>query len=112
MGLSSYILGIKGEDEACNFLKKQQFSILERNFYSKFGEIDIIALKDNILHFIEVKFTQNDYNIYERIDHKKYQKIIKTIEFYFIKTRKNNDFQIDLICVKNNVIEFIENITF
>ncbi|ELI0034280.1 YraN family protein, partial [Campylobacter coli] len=54
MGFASYLSGILGEDKACDFLKKQKFEILKRNFRSKFGEIDIIAKKDGILHFIEV----------------------------------------------------------
>lgn len=55
MGVKAYLDGILGEDKACKFLKKQGFEILKRNFHSKFGEIDIIAKKDEILHFIEVK---------------------------------------------------------
>ena len=65
MGFASYLSGILGEDKACEFLKKQKFEILKRNFRSKFGEIDIIAKKDGILHFIEVKFTQNNYEVSE-----------------------------------------------
>ncbi len=61
MGVKAYLDGILGEDKACKFLKKQGFEILKRNFHSKFGEIDIIAKKDEILHFIEVKFTQKEY---------------------------------------------------
>lgn len=45
MGFASYLSGILGEDKACEFLKKQKFEILKRNFRSKFGEIDIIAKK-------------------------------------------------------------------
>ncbi|TKX33798.1 YraN family protein [Campylobacter taeniopygiae] len=112
MGLKAYLDGIKGEDKACIFLKKHNFTILERNFHSKFGEIDIIAIKDDILHFIEVKFTQNNYDVYERFDYNKYQKIIKTIEVYLLKKRLNHDFQVDLICIKDNIIEFIQNISF
>ena len=77
MGLSSYVSGILGEDRACVFLKKQGFDILARNFRSKFGEIDIIALKDEILHFIEVKFTRNDYEVAYRLESKKYKNLIK-----------------------------------
>ncbi|HEC1788756.1 TPA: YraN family protein, partial [Campylobacter lari] len=58
MALFEYLFGKKGEELACEFLKTQGFEILKRNFYSKFGEIDIIAKKDKILHFIEVKSTQ------------------------------------------------------
>ncbi|EDO7126188.1 YraN family protein, partial [Campylobacter coli] len=97
MGFASYLSGILGEDKACEFLKKQKFEILKRNFRSKFGEIDIIAKKDGILHFIEVKFTQNNYEVSERLNVKKYEKILKTIEFYELKYGILDDFQMDLI---------------
>jgi len=48
-------VGRIGEDVACKYLVKQGFLIVERNFWKKFGEIDIVAKKDGILHFIEVK---------------------------------------------------------
>ena len=111
MGLASHLSGILGENRACSFLKKRKFEILERNFHSKFGEIDIIAKKGEILHFIEVKFTQKDYEPYERLDIKKYNKILKTIEFYKLKKQFSNDFQLDLICIKDKEIEFFENIS-
>ncbi|TKX31871.1 YraN family protein [Campylobacter aviculae] len=112
MGLASYLSGILGEDKACAFLKKRKFEILERNFYCKFGEIDIIAKKDDILHFIEVKFTEGNYELVERLNCKKYKKILKTIEFYKIKKGIFNDFQMDLICIKGDIVEFYENISF
>lgn len=63
-------------------------------------------------HFIEVKFTQDDYEVSERLDRKKLEKILKTIEFYHLKNGISSDFQIDLICIKNDVIQFCENISF
>ncbi|MCW1359813.1 YraN family protein [Campylobacter sp. US33a] len=112
MGLAEYLFGMKAEDRACKFLKKQGYKIIERNFHSKFGEIDIIAKKNEILHFIEVKSTAGDYEVAERLNAKKYEKILKTIEFYTLKKGICNDFQLDLICIKNDVIEFAENISF
>lgn len=44
-----------GEDIACKYLEKQGFLVIERNYWKKFGEIDIVAEKKGILHFIEVK---------------------------------------------------------
>lgn len=112
MGLKEYLLGLKGEDKAQNFLIKQGFTIMERNFHSKFGEIDIIASKDKILHFIEVKSTDKDYEASYRLDNKKYQKILKTINFYLLKKGLNSDFQVDLLCIYKNKTDFRENITF
>lgn len=112
MGLKEYLLGLKGEDKAQNFLIKQGFTIMQRNFHSKFGEIDIIACKDEILHFIEVKSTSKDYEASYRLDNKKYQKILKTINFYLLKKGLNSDFQVDLLCIYKNKTDFRENITF
>ena len=44
-----------GENIAVRFLVKHNFSILERNYTKKWGEIDIIAEKSSKLYFIEVK---------------------------------------------------------
>lgn len=48
-------IGILGEKIACNFLERKGFMVIERNYLRKWGEIDVIAQKSNILHFIEVK---------------------------------------------------------
>ncbi|EAJ0348141.1 YraN family protein [Campylobacter lari] len=112
MALFEYLFGKKGEELACEFLKTQGFEILKRNFYSKFGEIDIIAKKDKILHFIEVKSTQGDYEIEYRLDNKKYNKIIKTIEYYFMKHKNDENYQLDLLCVYKDDIKLLENISY
>jgi len=50
-------IGELGEDIACKFLMKHGFVILERNYTKKWGEIDIVALKEGKRYFIEVKST-------------------------------------------------------
>ncbi|ELF2320349.1 YraN family protein [Campylobacter lari] len=112
MALFEYLFGKKGEELACEFLKTQGFEILKRNFYSKFGEIDIIAKKDKILHFIEVKSTQGDCEVEYRLDNKKYNKIIKTIEYYFMKHKNDENYQLDLLCVYKDDIKLLENISY
>lgn len=47
--------GRAGEDLASRLLQQKGYTILERNFGSKFGEIDIIARDKNVLVFVEVK---------------------------------------------------------
>ncbi|MBX4198568.1 YraN family protein [Candidatus Parcubacteria bacterium] len=49
------IVGDRGEDIACEFLVKQGFLIKDRNYLRKYGEIDIVSVKDRTYHFIEVK---------------------------------------------------------
>ncbi|MCV3453854.1 YraN family protein [Campylobacter sp. FU_520] len=112
MALLQYLFGKKGEDLACEYLKTQGFEILKRNFHSKFGEIDIIAKKDKILHFVEVKSTQGDYEVAYRLDNKKHNKIIKAIGYYFMKHKSDENYQIDLLCVYKDDIKLLENIGY
>lgn len=52
-------IGRKGEDYACLYLSEQGFNILERNVHCRFSEIDLIAIKEDVLFFIEVKYRKN-----------------------------------------------------
>jgi putative endonuclease len=98
------------EKKAVEFLKSRHFKIIERNFYTKFGEIDIIAFKDNVFHFIEVKSGKNFEPVYN-ITPAKLNKIIKSAFAYIKKHNINSAFCIDAIIIKDK-IEFVENITF
>jgi len=44
-----------GEDQACAFLQRHGFFIIERNYFSPVGEIDVVARKDDDYYFVEVK---------------------------------------------------------
>ena len=103
--------GKRAEQKASSHLQALGYTILTCNFHSKFGEIDIIAQKENILHFCEVKFSEK-YDPLIQITPQKMQKIIKTIQYYFLKTRSIKDYQIDAILVKPKTIEIIKNITY
>ena len=52
-------IGAEGEDAAARFLQKQGYSIIERNFATKYGEIDLIARERNVLVFVEVKLRRS-----------------------------------------------------
>ena len=57
-------LARKGEDKATHFLKAKGYRILERNYHSKFGEIDIVAKDKDTICFIEVKTrTSTDFGL-------------------------------------------------
>ena len=110
MGLKEYLFGFSAEDMACDFLQNHGFEIVCRNFRSRFGEIDIVAKKNEILHFIEVKATQGEYETEYRLTKSKFEKITKAINFYMLKENFNNEFQVDFIGISKNSVNFIENI--
>ena len=53
-------IGDFGEEIALKYLEKKGYQILDRNFLKHYGEIDIIAIKNDILTFVEVKTRKND----------------------------------------------------
>jgi len=75
-----------GEQQACNFLLRQRFQVIERNFYTTTGEIDIIAKKGDDYYFVEVK-TRLDFNLANdsAITHFKKIKFQKAIRAYCYK---------------------------
>ncbi len=87
MSLYQKNLGKTGESLASDYLQSHSFSILENNFRSKFGEIDIIAKKNHCLYFIEVKTRSNlDYgNPYEAVNQRKIHHIKKLAQYYLLK---------------------------
>jgi len=96
------------EERALSFLEDHGFQIIDRNYYSRFGEIDLIALKDDVLHFIEVKSGEGD-PVY-KITPSKLSKIIKTANIYMQKKHLDLDYCFDAVIVTES-IEFIGNIT-
>jgi putative endonuclease len=87
--MSHYLqnLGKTGENLASDFLKSHDYLILEKNFHSKFGEIDIIAEKNHCLYFIEVK-TRSNLNHgkpHEAVNKRKISHIKKVAQYYLLK---------------------------
>ena len=102
--------GNEAESKAVSFLHENNYTVIERNFYSKFGEIDIIASKEGVYHFVEVKSGKGFEPIYA-ITPSKLNKIIKTANFYILLKQITAPFVIDAIVIKGDSIELIDNIT-
>jgi len=101
--LNTLDIGFKGEDMACQFLALNGFTIIERNWRVGHLEIDIIATKENILHFIEVK-TRNrtsviDFSAQKAMGHRKLQKIVKAANLYIELTCSEIFSSIDLLAI-------------
>ena len=82
--------GKTGEDIAAGFLEEKGMKIIKRNFRSRAGEIDIIAVDNDVLVFIEVK-NWTKYNIdalEQAINRKKQNKIIETSKYFLCLHRE------------------------
>lgn len=87
MKIDKKTIGDLGENFTACYLERKGYTILKRNFRIKGGEIDIIAAKDGIIAFVEVKTRAPDplVNGFEAITPSKIKLIIKTSEQYSIK---------------------------
>ena len=103
--------GNLAEDKASSFLEENGFYIVERNFYSRFGEIDIIASKDDVLHFIEVKSGLDYESAVQNITPQKLSRLIKTGDIYMKKNKLDVYYVYDGVIVTPKEIELIKNIT-
>ena len=119
-------IGEIGENVAVHFLQTKGYSIVERNYTKKWGEIDIVAQKEGILHFIEVKAKSIDFNInHIQVDYYKpedgmhpwkIQRLSRTIQTYLIERKIKREWQFDLITLylddkaKKAKVGFMENI--
>jgi len=122
-------LGDIGENIACDFLEQRGFEIVDRNYLRKWGEIDVIARKANLIHFIEVKsvscvtldkqVTHEKINAYRPEDNMhpwKLKRLSRAIQTYLLDRKLDCDWQLDLVTVKIDQqnrkarVEIIENV--
>lgn len=111
-------LGDFGEKTATKYLRKNRYKILERNFETKYGEIDIIAEKDDVICFIEVKTRRNNKygEARDAVNIFKQRKIISVAKYYMMNKNCDKNCRFDVIEVylsesnkKIVKIEHIEN---
>ncbi|MBU4128513.1 YraN family protein, partial [bacterium] len=96
------ILGESGEEAAFEFLRKKRYRILERNYKTPLGEIDIIAQDKDCLVFIEVKSLSNTSYILpqEMVNKRKQEQIIRVALSYLkAKGLRNADCRFDCVAV-------------
>lgn len=101
--------GNLGEDIACIFLERKGFKVTDRNFSKPWGEIDIVATRADIVHFIEVKSIsvrqfsrESDQRPEELVDERKLRKVSRTAALYMESSRDNREYQIDVVGVLLN----------
>jgi putative endonuclease len=105
--------GSKGELLTAQYLKNLDYSVIGMNYRKQWGEIDVIAKKDEQIHFIEVKTvsyeTKHDleaavlrgtYRPEENVHKYKLKKLARAIETWLIEYNWQGDWQIDVAAVR------------
>jgi len=92
-------LGTLGEDRAAAYLKLRGWKIVDRNYSCRFGELDIIAQRGNILAFVEVKLRSEDslYSGREAVTAAKQKRIISTAELWLSQNETELQPRFDVI---------------
>ncbi len=103
------------EQLACDYLKKNGLRLIDKNFHSRYGEIDLIMQHEDTLAFIEVRYrkNQNYGGAKESVTPGKQKKIQKTALVYMQKKGREYNARFDVIAISgenNNLnIEWIKN---
>lgn len=98
---SNKIIGAMGEDIAANYLKKQNYKILHRNWKYSHLEVDIIAINNDILVFIEVKSRISiNYGLpQEAINNSKITNLLNAADNYIYKNNYKGNVRFDVLAI-------------
>ncbi|HWT27079.1 MAG TPA: YraN family protein [Mobilitalea sp.] len=106
-------VGTKFEQKAADYLKKNDYTIIEKNFRCKIGEIDLIGKNEGYLCFIEVKFRSSSQKGFpaEAITPTKIRRITRTAEFFLLLHNLPQDIpcRFDAVVILDDEISLIKN---
>ncbi len=106
-------IGAQYEEKAVNHFTHSGYLILERNFRNRCGEIDIIARKQGVLVFVEVKYrsTEEFGSPLEAVDARKQSQIRRVAQYYMLKNNLSEwtPCRFDVIGFSGDEMQHIEN---
>ncbi|MBI3016882.1 MAG: YraN family protein [Deltaproteobacteria bacterium] len=92
-------LGAWGERQACHYLKQQGYKILHTNWYCRWGELDIVAMKEGRLFFFEVKTREE--RVLESMTDYKFKNILRSAQLYLKQYGYSfSNFQVDFLGIE------------
>lgn len=107
------MVGKEYEKKAVKYLQEKGYYIIDQNFYSRGGEVDIIAKDKEYLVFIEVKYRTDMSQGYpeEAVYQSKRKKIVKTAKYYMLKNNISTSqaIRFDVISVLGEELRHIED---
>ncbi len=113
--------GLAAEEAICTHLESTGYTILDRNWRRPWGELDIVAMQDNVVHFVEVKASSRQVSGFDpflRADGRKMHKVRRTAQTWLLAHRYSADteWQLDIASIimdpllPRPEIELFENI--
>ena len=99
-----YEFGEWAENNVAQYLESKGYSVLERNYRKKWGEIDVVAKKEGIMIFVEVKANKKELAGFEpetRISPEKLRRLNRVIQTYLASKKypEDQDWQIDVVAL-------------
>jgi putative endonuclease len=106
-------IGNDGEEQAVCELVRLGYKIIDRNYQTRYGEIDIIAEDDCTLVFVEVKKKRSVRfgTPAEMVTKNKLRKIINMAEVYRYDNKQKGPFRVDVVCILGDSLELLRNVT-
>lgn len=111
-------IGKAGEKLAEEYLVNNGYTVVQRNWRYGYYELDLVVIKNDLLHFIEVKYRSSNFggNPEVAVNKKKLRDLYKAIEQYLHLHPQYNDFRLDIISITqlpNQPVEYflIEDVT-
>ena len=102
-------IGNQAEDVALEYLTQQGLTLVQQNYLTKVGEIDLIMLdvQTQVLVFVEVRYRQNTYfgSAADTVDQNKQAKLVRTAQYYLQQHSKYQEFicRFDVVGVESDL---------
>lgn len=109
-GVLAYAKGLQSEKRAVHYLRGRDFLILARRYKTPLGEIDLIALKDRVLHVVEVKARPTLFKARNAIATRQRRRIVQATELFLQETTPAyEELRFDALFLTENQICFLED---
>lgn len=110
--MTNYQTGHNAEKRAAEYLEKQGFKVRELNWKTRYCEIDIVAEKDKVVYFVEVKYRKNAAHGsgLEYITPKKLQQMQFAAEMWVQNNEWSGDYQLSAVAIDGDRISFLEDL--
>lgn len=113
--MSTTEIGRRAEELAASYLIRRDFTIMVRNWRTRWCELDLVASRDGVIHVIEVKYRRSStYGYgYDYVNADKRQRLARAAAYFVARHAPGADYQIDIVSVEGIVelgnVTMIEN---